>query len=205
MTRALLVRHGQSSWNAEGRWQGQADPPLSDLGRLQARHAAQALGALDAIVSSDLLRAHETALIISAELGMGSVRADPDLRERNAGEWQGLTRAEIDRDWPGYLDSPEGPGGAERRRPPGWEPDDALLARANAALARVHAEVPQGYVLVVTHGGVIYAVEQSLGAPHQRIANLGGRWVDLGPDGPKNLGERVVLVEPDEITLPAQL
>jgi broad specificity phosphatase PhoE len=210
VTRVLLVRHGQSEWNALGRWQGQADPPLSDLGRLQARHAARTIGAVDAIVASDLERATETAAILSEELGVGPVLVDRDLRERHAGEWQGLTRAEIDRDWPGYL-APLSVGAPTPgrdwapRRPPGWEPDHRLLARATAALARVHAAVPAGEVLVVTHGGLIYTVEESLGADHQRIANLGGRWLDIGPDGSWHLGERVVLVDPDELTVPSQI
>ena len=57
MTRVLLVRHGQSEWNADGRWQGQADPALTDLGRHQALHASRSLGSVDAIVASDLQRA----------------------------------------------------------------------------------------------------------------------------------------------------
>src|SRR5687767_11323336 len=95
-TRVLLVRHGQSEWNATGRWQGQADPPLTDLGRRQARSAAAALGTVDAVFASDLQRASETALIIAGELGVGPVVVDPDLRERDAGEWSGLTRVEIE-------------------------------------------------------------------------------------------------------------
>ena len=106
MTRVLLIRHGQSEWNADGRWQGQADPPLTDLGRHQALHAARNLGTVDAIVASDLQRASETALIIADALGVGPVVLEPGLRERDAGEWSGLTRAEIERDWPGYLDAP---------------------------------------------------------------------------------------------------
>src|SRR5690606_34165227 len=95
-TRVLLVRHGQSEWNAIGRWQGQADPPLSDLGRLQAREASRALGTVDAVWASDLQRAVETAAIIAGELGVGPVVVDPDLRERDAGEFSGLTRPEIE-------------------------------------------------------------------------------------------------------------
>src|SRR3546814_14677380 len=74
MTRVLLVRHGQSEWNATGRWQGQADPPLTDLGRAQAHHAARSLGVVDAIVASDLQRAADTAPIISGELGRSEER-----------------------------------------------------------------------------------------------------------------------------------
>ena len=218
MTRVLLVRHGQSEWNAEGRWQGQADVALSDLGRLQARHAALKLGVVDAIVASDLIRASETALIISEALGVGPVVIEPGFRERDAGEWSGHTRAEIERDWPGYL-APLAADGRhaafaptvgtpdhEQKRPPSWEPDEALVVRAEAALERVHELVPEGEVLVVTHGGLIYALERTIGAPFERMGNLEARWIDLGPDGcPRSLGERVILVDPDELTIPDQI
>src|SRR5438270_7968282 len=131
-SRVLLVRHGQSEWNALGRWQGQADPPLSDLGRDQARAAARALGAVDAVFASDLQRATETAHIIAGALGIGPVLIDERLRERDAGEWSGLTRDEIHERYPGYLPddrhrtfAPDPDG--EPRRPPGWESDEALL------------------------------------------------------------------------------
>ena len=156
-TRVLLVRHGQSEWNASGRWQGQADPPLTNHGRLQAQEAANSLGALDAVWASDLQRAAETALTIATALGVGPVVVDEDLRERDAGEWSGLTRAEIEERFPGYL--------ADHRRPPGWESDEDLLARALRALRRIGAEVPGGDVLAVTHGGLIYTVEGHLGEP----------------------------------------
>ena len=222
MTRVLLVRHGQSEWNADGRWQGQADPPLTDLGRHQAQHAARNLGVVDAIVASDLGRATETAMIISEALGVGPVVLDVDLRERDAGEWSGLTRAEIERDWPGYLDPPAPAGAAssgngpaadaaaqpeaERRRPPSWEPDDQLLARATAALGRIHDLAPEGEVVAVTHGGLIYVLEGALGSPFERLGNLAARWIDVGPGGElRALGERVVLVDPDEVTIPNQI
>ena len=201
MTRVLLVRHGQSVWNADGRWQGQADPPLTDLGRAQAHHAARALGTVDAIVASDLERAAETAAILSGELGVGPLVLDPDLRERDAGEWSGLTRREIEEGWPGYLAD----DGGERRRPPGWEADEALDARATAALTRIHALVPDGEAIAVTHGGLIYVLEGRFGEPFQRLENLGGRWLEVGPDGPVALGERVVLIAPDEVTVPDQI
>jgi probable phosphoglycerate mutase len=225
-TRALLVRHGQSEWNAIGRWQGQADPPLSDLGRRQAREAADAVGAVDAIWASDLARAVETATIIAERIGVGPVVIDPDLRERDAGGFSGLTRAEIDERFPGYL--------AERRRPPGWEPDEHLLARALGALRRIAVEIPGGDVLVVTHGGLVYAVEAHLGFDHARLANVEGRWVEVtlpadsrdathprdsagnGADGgdPRDDGlpaidlrarERVCLSAPEDTTVPGQI
>jgi probable phosphoglycerate mutase len=201
MTRVLLVRHGQSVWNADGRWQGQADPPLTDLGRAQAHHAARSLGVVDAIVASDLERAAETGAILAGELGVGPLVLDPDLRERDAGDWSGLTRPEIDRGWPGYLDDP----GDSRRRPHGWEPDDELLERAVAALVRIHELVPDGEAIAVTHGGLVYVLEGHFGAPFERLANLGGRWVEVGPEGPTRLGDRVVLIDPDEVTVPSQI
>src|SRR5690349_6102426 len=94
-TPILLVRHGQSEWNAQGRWQGQADPPLSELGRQQAFSASRKIGSVDVIVASDLERALHTAQIISGQIGVGPVIVEPLFRERDAGEWSGLTREEI--------------------------------------------------------------------------------------------------------------
>ena len=210
-TRVLLVRHGQSEWNAAGRWQGQADPPLTDLGRRQARSAAASLGAVDAVFASDLQRASETAAIIAGQLGIGPVIVDEGLRERDAGEWSGLTRAEIDRDWPGYLDRPAdvhasfGPGVAQRR-PPSWEPDDSVLERATAALQRIHETVGDGDAVAITHGGLIYVLEGHLGARAGRLANGGGRWFLV--DGDRiTLGDRVLLVGDDgaPVTVPDQI
>src|SRR3989442_15966436 len=83
-TSILLVRHGQSAWNAEGRWQGQADPPLSPLGELQAEEAARRVhGVLDAVWSSDLRRAAQTAARLGAVSGL-EPRLDADLRGRHA-------------------------------------------------------------------------------------------------------------------------
>ena len=107
--RLLVVRHGQSEWNAVGRWQGRADPPLTMEGRRQAAAAARALGTFDGVVSSPLQRAAETAAIIAEHLGIGPVLTDPDLMERDAGEWQGLTRGQIEMEWPGYLEEGKRP------------------------------------------------------------------------------------------------
>jgi probable phosphoglycerate mutase len=194
--RLLLARHGQSEWNAVGRWQGQADPPLSELGRRQAGLAAARLGSVDAIVTSDLERARYTATIISELLGEGPVLVDAGLRERDAGEWSGLTKAQIERDWPGYL--------GDRRRPPAFEPEEAFLERVLEAVRRVGEQVGGGDVLVLTHGGVIYAIERHLGADFERIPNLGARWlVDHGDR--LELGERLVLVDPETTTVPDQI
>jgi broad specificity phosphatase PhoE len=194
--RVLIARHGQSEWNALGRWQGQADPPLTALGRHQAMHAARRLGAVDVIVASDLQRSRDTAEIVADELGIGPVLVDPGFRERDAGEWQGLTRLEIEAAWPGYL--------ADRRRPPGFERDEAFRARILAALDRVWKAVPDGEALVVAHAGVVFQTEEILGAAWSPLPNVGGRWLEADGDGWR-LGERVVLVEPDEVTVPGSL
>ncbi len=195
-TRVLLVRHGQSEWNAIGRWQGQADPPLSDLGRRQAREAARAIGAVDAIWASDLQRAAETAAIISSDLGVGPVVLEPDLRERDAGEYSGLTRSEIEERFPGYLEA--------RKRPPGWEPDEHLLARALRVVHEIARAVPGGDVLAVTHGGLVYTLEDHLGAARARLANTEGRWIAVD-GGRLRLGDRILLADPDDLTVPGQI
>ena len=196
-TRVLMVRHGQSEWNAVGRWQGQADPSLTDLGRLQAREAARALGTVDAVWASDLRRAVETAMIVADLLGVGPVVLDPELRERDAGEFSGLTPPEIEQRYPGYLD--------DGRRPPGWEADQALVERGLRALRGIAAEVPGGDVLVVTHGGLVYALEQHLGAEFSRLANAEGRWFEVGPGAALRLGDRVLLSAPEDTTVPNQI
>ncbi len=204
MPRLLLVRHGQSEWNADGRWQGQADPPLSDLGRLQARAAGATVGAVDAIVASPLERAHHTAMAISESVGVGPVLVLDDLMERHAGEWQGLTRTQIEAQYPGYLED----RGEHRRRPPGWEDDDVLLERVLRAIATILTELDGADdVVAVTHGGVIYALERHLGADFQRIPNLGARFVSVDATGRMALGERLLLVDPDEVlvTSPDQI
>jgi probable phosphoglycerate mutase len=193
-----------------GRWQGQADPPLSDLGRAQARAAARSLGSLDAVYASDLQRATETALIIAEQLGIGPVILDPDLRERDAGEWSGLTRAEIHDRYPGYLPDDRhrafAPDDGTPKRPSGWEPDDQLRERVLDALRRIHEAVPEGEVLAITHGGVIYVLEGYLGDDFHRLANGEGRWIEIEGDT-LVLGERILLVNDDgtPVTVPDQL
>ncbi|MEQ8843158.1 MAG: histidine phosphatase family protein [Acidimicrobiales bacterium] len=194
MLNVLLARHGQSEWNAAGRWQGQADPPLSDLGRAQAAGAADQLGSFDAIIASDLDRALTTAMIIADRLGVGPVLVEPAFRERHAGEYEGLTREEIDERFPGNLDN--------GIWPPGWELDTDVHARVADALERVRAEIGSGDVLIVSHGGVIYSLEGHHGAPYQRIANLGARWFHHDDRGWR-LGERVQL-SPDDVTIENQ-
>lgn len=199
MTSLLLVRHGQSEWNALGRWQGQEDPPLSDLGRAQAGVAAGRVGSVDLVVASDLQRASETAAIVAEAIGVGPVVIEADLRERHAGEWQGLTKAEIEEGWPGWLEA--------RRRPPGFEDTEPFLSRVHGALDRLAATYNGAEMLVVSHGGVIYVLEEHHGETFQRVANLEGRHVThLGQPGSVALGERVALVDDADLaSVPRQL
>ena len=193
MARILLVRHGQSEWNAEGRWQGQADIPLSDLGRAQARAAAQNLGSFDLIAASPLKRAAETADIIANAIGMGPVVHVPLLVERGAGEWSGLTRDDIEEQWPGYL--------AARKYPPSYEHDDQLWPRIQAGFAEVAAMVnDDDTALVIAHGGLIYVLEEQAGHQRGRVSNVGGLWLEVQADGSITVGERVELIDDDELT-----
>ena len=128
----ILLRHGQTDYNAEGRFQGQEDIPLNALGRSQAEAAAQALSAsgIDRIVSSDLRRAHETAEALSAATGAG-LEFDARLREISVGEWQGRTRDEIAGIWPEELAAWF--SGADMR-PPGGESRRESSARVVTAI-----------------------------------------------------------------------
>lgn len=155
MTTILLVRHGETDWNREGRWQGHADPPLNDRGRAQARELAKQLEdvRLDAVYASDLRRAWETAEIV-AEPRRIPVVTDRVLREIDVGEWSGLTSAEIRERFPdGFRRHTDGGDGWEH-----GEPHDAMSERIVRAVAAIAARYPDGRVLCVLHGGVIRAL-----------------------------------------------
>ncbi len=169
-TRLLLVRHGQSEWNAVGRWQGQANSPLSDLGRKQAFSAAENIGSVDVIVSSPQDRALNSALIISDRIGVGPVQVIDAIRERSAGEWSGLTHAEIEEKWPGWIE--------DGRRPEGFESDESLEKRVFQALNELVAEWVGADILAMCHGGVINLIKSVLGSGSSvkpgRTGNLSG-------------------------------
>ena len=198
----LVVRHGQSTWNAEGRWQGWADPPLSPLGEEQARDAAEHLreAGLSAVVSSDLQRAHQTAELLRAGLGIEApVEVDADLRERDVGAFQGHTITEILERWPELFDE----SGRLTRTPPDAEDAESILARVVPALLRVARAHPDGRVLVVAHGGVIRTLERHLSVePPPSTPNIGGRWFEVCDGGPIVPGEPLVPVEREHITAP---
>lgn len=146
--RLLLVRHGQSEWNANRKLQGQADISLSDLGRAQADALAPLVAGFgpDRVVTSDLRRARETA----ERLGYSDAILDPDLREISVGEWEGC---EI----PSLIDrSPDDYAGwrAGRYCPEGGENWETFCNRTEAAVSRLVDQADET-VLVICHGGVI--------------------------------------------------
>ena len=158
--RLVLVRHGQSTWNADGLLQGQADPPLSELGRAEAAALAPVLRGFppDRVIASDLLRARETAALA----GYPSPRLDSRWREVGVGEWQGRPLSELP---PGS--EPSWRGGP--LVPPGGEAWEAMAERVAAAVYELRAS--GGSWLVVCHGGSVRAAVAALtGADARRIA-----------------------------------
>jgi broad specificity phosphatase PhoE len=160
VTTLLLVRHGETDWNAVGRLQGHTDRPLSDFGRRQARQLAEELESdrFDAVYASDLARARETAEIVGERLGLPAL-LDPDLREKDWGTWEGLTSVERDRvEFVG-------------------ESTEAHQERILGALRRIAEQHPGGRVLVVTHGGSMRRVQTAaLGLAMPVVENC-GRWL----------------------------
>jgi broad specificity phosphatase PhoE len=162
VTTILLARHGETDWNLEGRWQGWADPPLNETGRSQARALAEQLRelAFDAVYSSDLRRAFETAEIVVAPHRL-TVVADGGLREIDVGSWSGLTRDELEERFP----NGERPDGETR---------DAHAARVLAAVERIARAHAGERILLVTHGGTMRALRSHVSdEPFHPIANCG--------------------------------
>jgi broad specificity phosphatase PhoE len=184
--RLVLVRHGQSTWNGLGKIQGQLDPPLSERGREQAQKLAERLGAhrWTAFYTSDLARARQTAEPICERLGREPVPV-AQLREIDLGEWEGLTRHELEarypKLWSRWLEEPSWdlvPGGEGARR---------FERRVGAALDRLLEAHPTGDTLVVTHGGVIQVAlgravgRRSAGIFPFRISNASITTLEHGP------------------------
>ncbi len=157
MTTILLARHGETDWNREGRLQGHLDPPLNDRGRAQARELAcdVAAEAIEAVYTSDLRRAAETAAIVAAAFGL-PVTVDQRLREIDLGSWAGLTRADIEERFPGAT-AHDG------------ETRDEHRERVLASVREIAGRHPQGRVLVVTHGGSIRSLERHVTGGSVRV------------------------------------
>ena len=170
-TTFLLIRHAESTWNAAGRWQGLGDPPLSarGLGQVDALAAALADERIDALVTSDLRRAAETAAALGRRLNLSPV-ADPRLRERDIGVWTGLTDAEIRARDPEALarfraHDPE-------VRPGGGEGDADLALRARAALASIAAAREGERIAIVTHLGIVRSLLGEIDLPNTGVRVL---------------------------------
>lgn len=174
MTEILLIRHGETAWNAIKRLQGHLDVPLNAEGERQAAALGRALRGeeLDAIISSDLQRARQTAEAIAAPRGM-TVRTDPGLRERCYGAFEGMLYADISHHFPEayaewqsrHIDArfPRGVHDAETLR--------EFSNRAVSTIVRIVSENNYRRVALVTHGGVLecaYRHAQGIGFVHAR-------------------------------------
>ncbi len=187
-TRILVARHGQTAWNAATRIQGQLDIGLNDVGRWQARRLALACAdeAFDAVYSSDLARAHDTAQALATEAGL-EVRADRGLRERAFGVFEGLTYAEVESRFPEQArrwrqrDASFGPAGGEALQ--------VFYERAVATVTALAARHRGQHIAVVAHGGVLDALYRAathvaLDAPRSwQLGNAGINRLLAGDEG----------------------
>jgi uncharacterized phosphatase len=157
-----FIRHGQTNWNRDGRLQGASDIPLNDLGRQQAADAVTELAGTqwDAIVSSPLSRARETAEIIAAGLGIELGPSYDNLIERNYGDGEGATAEDIAVKWPDH-------------NYPGLETLESVVARAKVALNEIEATYGDRNVIIVCHGTLI----------RYTLGNLAGRQFDAIRNG----------------------
>ncbi len=185
MTRFILIRHGETDWNIEGRWQGQADVPLNERGREQAVQTAHALDDIKfaAIYSSDLSRARETAEALASVMKL-NVQFDVRLREIHQGEWQGLLISEIRAR---YAD-------AIRLRmidprsvvPPGGETTSQVMERVVAAIEDIRPKYFGQTVAVVSHGFAIACLlTHYRNLPIERVWDLipgNGGWREIEVD-----------------------
>jgi probable phosphoglycerate mutase len=171
VTTLLLARHGETDWNRELRIQGSSDIELNELGRRQAQGLAQELTdvELDAIYSSDLARARQTAEAVAATHAL-EVRFDARLRERSFGSWEGLSREDIEELPPGSRHD--------------GESDDEVRERVLAAIGEIAAAHPGEQVLVVSHGGALNALwHHALGVRVERWGNCAVYKLAVRDDG----------------------
>lgn len=202
--RLIMLRHGQTEFNAGSRMQGQLDSELSELGRTQAIAAAEVLGKLQPllIVSSDLHRAYDTAVRLGERTGV-PIRVDPRLRETHLGDWQGLTHTQVDAQAPGARlawreDATWAPHGGESRVDVAERSVPLVAELVSDELEWGDPDVPDRPVVLVAHGGLIAALSAALlKLPVANWPILGGMgnasWVQLsghsdrGGDDPDDL------------------
>ena len=173
----LIVRHGESVANAEGRMQGQRDYPLSQAGHQQALMLGRWLKCcgfeFDAAYTSPLSRAHATAGVLTAELGLPDAELAPELSEINAGNLQGLTRDEIHANFPGFLERGVTELGDFAEY--GGEAYDDVQARVRTLLSRWQAKhrEPAHRLLAVAHGGTnFHLIKALICEPVPRVMGL---------------------------------
>jgi broad specificity phosphatase PhoE len=148
--RIVIARHAQTAWNALGKLQGHTDIELDETGREQARALAVALAehSISRVWTSDLSRARETGAIVASALGLDPPQTDPELRERQFGVFEGLTRDECAARHPEAWEAWR----TNTKAPPGGEPREDAVARMDRVLRRIAGDTP---ALVVSHGGVM--------------------------------------------------
>lgn len=158
MLKVILVRHGESTANAEQRYVGQKDCPLTELGKMQAQRLALRLKKenLSVIYSSDLKRAKETAHIIAGKAGIERIIEEPLLREISFGEWEGLTYDEIGNKWEklrnAWISDPL------NISPPGGETLIQLQKRSVEAFLKITKKYDSGTLALVCHAGPIRCI-----------------------------------------------
>lgn len=183
MTAARLIiwRHGRTAWNATGRYQGQADVPLDDLGRQQAAAAAKMIKELrpTSIIASDLSRASATAAALAAETGL-TVDYDQRLREIHVGSWEGLTVEQAREVDPEAVEAVA--KGIDVRRSPTGELTSEVAARVAEAFTEIVDRAEDGAVVVATMHGLAgrVGIARFLGIDHTALGGLRNcAWVIL--------------------------
>ncbi|WP_051264904.1 histidine phosphatase family protein [Nakamurella lactea] len=182
LSHLILLRHGETDWNAALRLQGHRDIPLNEQGQQQAEAAAPSVAALepDVIVASDLQRAQRTAASVAALTGH-TVGADPRLRETSLGDWEGLTREEVVDGWPGMWE--QWRASSADYAPPGGESRSQVADRAVGVVHDLDRTDVQR-ALLVAHGGLIVGLTgRLLALPREHWSVLTGvtncHWVLL--------------------------
>ena len=172
MTRVLLIRHGETDWNAKGRWQGRAPVPLNEIGMEQSRRLGRYLAMhgprIDVLYSSDLKRAMQTAAAVAAPQGL-TVVPEPGLREIDLGDWQGLTRAEAEA-WDGerYAVYTAAHGSSPPPNGESWDHVKVRVRRIFDELTVRHNG--ESIIAFVTHGGAAWQLIESLFGPIDRAS-----------------------------------
>jgi alpha-ribazole phosphatase len=188
MTQLVLIRHGETEWNVEGRWQGQADVPLNARGQQQAQELAQELAdtGISAIYSSDLQRAYATAQALAQKTGL-EIHTDERLREIHQGDWQGMLVTEIQERYASRFE--------DRRKnpltvaPPGGESVAEVKERVIAAVEDILERHPNHRVAIVSHGFALAVIQvHYLGMPMEHVWDMipaNDEWRELIVDAPR--------------------